>query len=163
LIDIADLSLVWVSADFYESELSMLKIGQSVTVTTSSYPNERFEGQVAVINPFLDQTKRTAKVRIDIPNPDLKLRPGMYANVELGMDMGEGLVVPSSAVIPTGSREIAFVDKGGGKLEPRIVQLGEQIGDHYEVKGGLAEGERIVACAERFRTAGLSESLGTRA
>jgi Cu(I)/Ag(I) efflux system membrane fusion protein len=147
LIDIADLSVVWVSAEFYESELSMLKTGQSVTVTTSSYPNERFEGQIAVINPFLEQAKRTAKVRIDIPNPDFKLRPGMYANVELGMDMGEGLTVPASAVMPTGSREIAFVDKGGGKLEPRVVELGEQIGDHYEVKSGLAEGERVVASA----------------
>ena len=147
LIDIADLSVVWVSAEFYESELSMLKTGQSVTVTTSSYPNERFEGQIAVINPFLEQAKRTAKVRIDIPNPNFKLRPGMYANVELGMDMGEGLTVPASAVMPTGSREIAFVDKGGGKLEPRVVQLGEQIGDHYEVKSGLAEGERVIASA----------------
>jgi Cu(I)/Ag(I) efflux system membrane fusion protein len=147
LIDIADLSVVWVSAEFYESELSMLKTGQSVTVTTSSYPNEHFEGEIAVINPFLEQAKRTAKVRIDIPNPDFKLRPGMYANVELGMDMGEGLTVPASAVMPTGSREIAFVDKGGGKLEPRVVELGEQIGDHYEVKSGLAEGERVVASA----------------
>jgi len=147
LIDIADLSVVWVSAEFYESELSMLKTGQSVKVTTSSYPNERFEGQIAVINPFLEQVKRTAKVRIDIPNPDFKLRTGMYVNVELGMDMGQGLTVPASAVMPTGSREIAFVDKGGGKLEPRVVELGEQIGDHYEVKSGLAEGERVVASA----------------
>jgi Cu(I)/Ag(I) efflux system membrane fusion protein len=147
LIDIADLSVVWVSAEFYESELAMLQTGQPVTVTASSYPNEHFEGHVAVINPFLEQAKRTAKVRIDIPNPDFKLRPGMYANVELGMDMSEGLTVPASAVLPTGSREIAFVDKGGGKLEPRIVHLGEQIGDHYEVKSGLAEGERVVASA----------------
>jgi Cu(I)/Ag(I) efflux system membrane fusion protein len=147
LIDIADLSVVWVSAEFYESELSMLQTGQSVTVTASSYPNDHFEGQIAVINPFLEQAKRTAKVRIDISNPDFKLRPGMYANVELGMDMGEGLTVPASAVMPTGSREIAFVDKGGGKLEPRVVELGEQIGDHYEVKSGLAEGERVVASA----------------
>ena len=147
LINIADLSVVWVSAEFYESELSMLKTGQWVTVATSSYPNERFEGQVAVITPFLEEAKRTAKVRIDIPNPDFKLRPGMYTNIELGMDMGEGLVVPASAVMPTGTREIAFVDKGGGKLEPRVVQLGEQIGDHYEVKSGLAEGERVIASA----------------
>src|SRR5438270_4647324 len=147
LIDIADLSVVWVWAEFYESELSMLQTGQSVTVTASSYPNDHFEGQVAVINPFLEPAKRTAKVRIDIPNPDFKLRPGMYSNVELGMDMGEGLTVPASAVMPTGSREIAFVDKGGGKLEPRVVELGEQIGDHYEVKSGLAEGERVIASA----------------
>src|SRR5437588_13133713 len=102
----------------------MLQTGQSVTVTSSSYPNDKFEGEVAVISPFLDQTKRTAKVRIDIPNPDVKLQPGMYANAELGMDMGEGLVVPASAVMPTGSREIAFVDQGGSKLEARDGQLG---------------------------------------
>lgn len=147
LIDIADLSVVWVWAEFYESELSMLQTDQQVTVTTSAFVNDHFDGRVAVINPFLDQPKRTAKVRIDIPNPDFKLRPGMYANVELGMDMGEGLTVPASAVMPTGSREITFVDKGGGKLEPRIVELGEQIGDHYEVKSGLSEGERVVASA----------------
>ena len=147
LIDIADLSVVWVWAEFYESELSMLQTGQAVTVTTNAYPNHRFEGKVAIINPSLDQVKRTAKVRVDIPNSDFELRPGMYANVELGMDMGEGLVVPASAVMPTGSREIAFVDKGGGRLEPRVVELGEQIGDHYEVTSGLAEGERVIASA----------------
>jgi RND family efflux transporter MFP subunit len=147
LIDIADLSVVWIWAEFYESELSMLQTGQEVTATTSAFPNEQFQGRVSVINPFLEQAKRTTKVRIDIANSDFKLRPGMYADVELGMDMGEGLVVPASAVMPTGSREIAFVDKGGGKLEPRIVELGEQIGDHYEVKSGLAEGERVVASA----------------
>ena len=147
LIDIADLSVVWVWAEFYESELSMLQTGQQVTVTANAYPNDRFEGKIAVINPSLESAKRTTKVRIDISNPDFKLRPGMYANVELGMDMGEGLTVPASAVMPTGSREIAFVDKGGGKLEPRVVQLGGQIGDHYEVKSGLAEGERVVASA----------------
>ena len=147
LIDIADLSVVWIWAEFYESELSMLQTGQQVTVTSNAFPNDRFEGRVAVINPFLEEAKRTAKVRIDIPNPDFKLRPGMYANVELGMDMGEGLTVPASAVMPTGSREIAFVDKGGGKLEPRVVVLGEQIGDQYEVKNGLAAGDRVIASA----------------
>jgi Cu(I)/Ag(I) efflux system membrane fusion protein len=147
LVAIADLSLVWIWADFYESELSMLQTGQEVTVKPNAFPNDQFKGLVAVINPFLEQAKRTARVRVDIPNPDFKLQPGMYANVELGMDMGEGLTVPASAVMPTGSRQIAFVDKGGGKLEPRIVELGEQIGDHYEVKSGLAEGERVVASA----------------
>src|SRR5438477_8211646 len=147
LIDIADLSVVWVLAEFYESELSMLKTGQAVTVTSSSYPNEKFEGQVSVINPFLDQTKRTAKVRIDIPNPDFKLQPGMYVNADLGMDMGEALTIPVSAVMPTGTRSVVFVDKGKGKLEPRIVQLGTKYADIYEVKSGLAEGERVIASA----------------
>ena len=143
----------------------MLQTGQAVTVTTNAYPNHHFNGRVAIINPFLDQVKRTAKVRIDVPNSDFELRPGMYANVELGMDMGEGLVVPASAVMPTGSREIAFVDKGGGRLEPRVVELGEQIGDHYEVKSGLAEGEardRECELSHRRRIEGARRACGFR-
>lgn len=147
LVDIADLSLVWVWAEFYENEVSMLKQGQTIQVTSNSYPGEKFDGQIAVINPFVDPAKRTARVRIDIPNPDYKLRPGMYSNAELAMDMGEGLTVPSGAVMPTGTRSVVFVDKGGGKLEPRVIQLGQQYGDRVEVKAGLVEGERVVASA----------------
>ena len=147
LVDVADLSGVWVWADFYENELAMLKPGQKVVVTTKSFPGEKFEGEIALVNPFLDVMKRTSKVRIDIPNPDFKLRPGMYANVELGMDMGEGLTVPVSAIMPTGERNIVFVDKGEGKLEPRSVKIGGKFGEFYEVKSGLAEGERVVASA----------------
>jgi Cu(I)/Ag(I) efflux system membrane fusion protein len=147
LVDVADLSLVWVWAEFYENEVSMLKQGQTVQVTSNSYPGEKFDGQIALINPFVDPAKRTARVRIDIPNPDYKLRPGMYSNAELAMDMGEGLTVPSGAVMPTGTRSVVFVDKGEGKLEPRAVQLGQQYGDRVEVKDGLVEGERVVASA----------------
>ena len=91
--------------------------------------------------------KRTAKVRIDIPNPEFKLRPGMYVNAELAMDMGEALTVPVSAIMPTGDRNIVFVDKGEGKLEPRIVRLGSKYGDIYEVQSGLQESERVIASA----------------
>jgi len=147
LVEVADLSVVWVWAEFYENELSMLQAGQEFTITTASYPGEKFQGMISVINPFLDPAKRTARVRIDIPNPDFKLRPAMYVNAELGMQMGEGLTIPASAVMPTGSRNIVFVDKGGGKLEPRIVQLGAKYGDSYEVQSGLQENERVVASA----------------
>src|SRR5437773_10612010 len=147
LVEVADLSLVWVWAEFYETQLSMLQVGQQIGITTKSYPGEKFEGTISVINPFLDEAKRTARVRIDIPNPDFKLRPGMYVNAELGMDMGEALTVPVSAVMPTGTRNVVFVDKGGGKLEPRIVELGSKYADIYEVKSGLQENERVVASA----------------
>jgi Cu(I)/Ag(I) efflux system membrane fusion protein len=147
LVEVADLSVVWVWAEFYENELSMLQAGQEFAITTASYPGEKFQGTISVINPFLDPTKRTARVRIDIPNPDFKLRPAMYVNAELGMQMGEGLTIPASAVMPTGSRNIVFVDKGGGKLEPRVVQLGSKYGDSYEVQSGLHENERVVASA----------------
>ena len=147
LVEVADLGVVWVWAEFYENELSMLSIGQRFTITTKSYPGEKFEGTVSVINPFLDEAKRTAKVRIDIPNADFKLRPGMYMNAELEMDMGEALTVPVSAVMPTGTRNVVFVDKGEGRIEPRIVQLGTKYGDIYEVQSGLQENERVVASA----------------
>jgi len=147
LVEVADLSVVWVWAEFYENELSMLQVGQEFAITTASYPGEKFQGTISVINPFLDPAKRTARVRIDIPNPDFKLRPAMYVNAELGMQMGEGLTIPVTAVMPTGSRNIVFVDKGGGKLEPRIVQLGPKYGDSYEVQSGLQENDRIVVSA----------------
>jgi membrane fusion protein, copper/silver efflux system len=147
LVEVADLSVVWVWAEFYENELPMLQVGQKIDITTKSYPGEKFEGTISLINPFLDEAKRTAKVRIDIPNPDFMLRPGMYVNVELAMDMGEGLTIPVSAVMPTGTRNVAFVNKGEGKLEPRIVQLGSKYGDSYEVQSGLREGEQVIASA----------------
>ncbi len=147
LVEVADLSVVWVWAEFYENELSMLKVGQKFTITAKSYPGEKFEGTLSVINPFLDEMKRTAKVRIDIPNPDFKLQPGMYVNAELEMDMGEALTIPVSAVMPTGTRSVVFVDKGQGKLEPRVIQLGTKYADIYEVKSGLRENERVVASA----------------
>src|SRR5713101_3942048 len=147
LVEVADLSVVWMWAEFYENELSMLQVGQKLAITAKSYPGQNFDGTISLINPFLDETKRTAKVRIDIPNADFKLRPGMYVNAELAMDMGEGLTIPVSAVMPTGTRNVVFVDKGGGKLEPRIVQLGTKYGDIYEVQSGLQEGERVVSSA----------------
>jgi membrane fusion protein, copper/silver efflux system len=147
LVEVADLSVIWVWAEFYESELSMLSAGQKVAITTKSYPGQKFEGTISVINPFLDEVKRTAKVRIDIPNPDFKLRPGMYVNAELAMNMGEALTVPVSAVMPTGARNLVFVDKGEGKIEPRVVQLGYKYADIYEVQSGLQENERVIASA----------------
>src|SRR6184192_4289425 len=147
LVEVADLSVVWVWAEFYENELPMLKVDQKIDITAKSYPGEKFEGTISLINPFLEEAKRTAKVRIDIPNPDFKLRPGMYVNTELGMDMGEGLTIPVNAVMPTGTRSVVFINRGEGKLEPRIVQIGGKYGDVYAVNSGLKEGERVVASA----------------
>jgi Cu(I)/Ag(I) efflux system membrane fusion protein len=147
LVDIADLSTVWIWADFYESELGALRVGQNVSITNASWPGETFSGAVAVVNPFVDPTKRTSKARIDINNPDFALRPGMFANVALSVAGAEQLTIPVSAIMPTGGRNIAFVDKGKGKLEPREVKLGSQFGQSYAVESGLSEGERVVASA----------------
>ena len=147
LVDVADLSVVWVWAQFYQDELPMLKKGLAITLTTASYPGEKFEGKISLIDPFINDATRTGRVRIDVENPDFKLRPDMYVDAALTMDMGVGLAVPVDAVLPTGKHHIAFLDKGQGKLEPRFVELGRQYGENYEVKSGLKEGERVVTSA----------------
>lgn len=147
LVDVADLSVVWVWGEFYQEELPMLRVGQEVTVTSDSYPGEKFKGQLSLVDPFINDVKRTGRVRLDIQNPELKLKPDMYVDVSLEMEMGESLVVPVSAIMPTGKRNIAFVDKGEGKLEPRFLELGGKYGNVYAVKSGLKEGERVVASA----------------
>ena len=147
LVDVADLSVVWVWAEFYQEELPLLKTNLPVTVTTSAYPDEKFAGKVAVIDPFLNESKRTFRARLDIDNPGLKLRPDLYVDVELAIDMGEGVTVPFHAVLPTGKRNIVFVDKGEGRLEPRFIELGRKFGEDYQVKEGLKEGERVVTSA----------------
>jgi Cu(I)/Ag(I) efflux system membrane fusion protein len=147
LIDVADLSVVWVWGQFYENEIGLLKKDLPVVITATAYPGESFKGKISLIDPFLNDASRTARVRIDVENGDLRLRPDMYVNVELNLDCGEGLAVPVSAVLPTGQRNIAFVDKGDGKLEPRFVELGRKYRDIYELKSGLKEGERVVNSA----------------
>ena len=147
LVDIADLSVVWVWADFYQDELPLLKKDQPITITSQSYPDQKFPGKIQVIDPFLNDAKRTGRVRLEILNPDLKLRPDMYVDVELKLDLGKGLAVPVSAVLPTGAHNIVFVDKDAGKLEPRFIELGRKFGDFYAVKLGLSEGERVVSSA----------------
>src|SRR5207245_4936775 len=134
LVDIADLSVVWIWAQFYQDELTMLKKGLPVSITTSSYPGEKLNGKISVVDPFINDAMRTGRVRIDVENPDLKLRPDMYVDVELTMDMGEGVAVPEAAVLPTGKHNIVVVDKGGGKLGPGFIALGREYGDVYGVK-----------------------------
>jgi membrane fusion protein, copper/silver efflux system len=155
LMTLVDLSAVWLWAEFYENELPLLSTGQKIKITVPAFGDEEFGGEIAVNEPFLDSMKRTVRVRIDIANPQGKLRPGMFVNAWLDVRAGEGLTIPVSAVMPTGRRSIVFVDKGEGRLEPRAIDLGRkfaQLGalydsEYYEVRGGLKEGERVVASA----------------
>jgi Cu(I)/Ag(I) efflux system membrane fusion protein len=147
LVDLVDLSSVWVWAEFYENELPLLRAGLPVTITSSALPGLRIEGKIAVVDPFLNAAERTGRVRIDVDNPGLRLRPDAYVDVALALDEGEGLTVPVDAVLPTGEHNIVFVDKGSGRLEPRFVQLGGKFGDDYRVTGGLRAGERVVSSA----------------
>jgi RND family efflux transporter MFP subunit len=155
LVSVLDLSNLWVWAEFYENEVGLLKQGQRIDVSLPAFPNQTFQGQIAVINPVIDAAKRTARVRIDIPNPRGQLRPGMYANVEVKIDDGEGLTIPVQAALPTGERMLVFLDRGQGKLLPRYVKVGrsfttfegQEQASYYQVLNGVQEGDRIVASA----------------
>lgn len=118
-----------------------------MTISLPSNPAEKFKGKIALVDPFINAATRTVRVRIDVENPDSKLRPEMYVDVELPLDLGTGLAVPVGAILPTGLRNIAFVDKGEGRLEPRFVELGGKFGGVYEVKSGLKADERVVTSA----------------
>jgi Cu(I)/Ag(I) efflux system membrane fusion protein len=147
LVDVVDLSVVWVWAEFYQDELPMLKKGLPVAVSSSSYPGEKFDGKISVIDPFMNETTRTGRVRIDVKNDDFKFRPNMYVDAEVTMDMGESIAVPVNAVLPTGQHNLVFVSKGHGRLEPRYIEIGRKYGDFYEAKSGLKEGEQVVTSA----------------
>jgi len=144
---IADYTTAWVNADIYENDISLVKKGQEAIITVESLPNEIFSGKVTFIWPHLMTKTRTTKARLEFPNPDLKLLPGMYADVELMIPLGEMLTVSKSAVLRTGKQDIVFVDKGEGNLEMRRVELGYEAGDSYEVRRGLKEGEKVVTRA----------------
>jgi membrane fusion protein, copper/silver efflux system len=144
LFQIADLSTVWVDAEVYEYELQDVAVGQRATVRLSSRPGEPLEGRVVAIYPYLSEVTRTNRVRLAFPNPDGTLKPGMYAQVSLEADLGEQRVVDEAAVLFTGTRDIVFVDRGEGRLEPREVELGPRTDGGVVVRDGLGEGERVV-------------------
>lgn len=144
LYTISDLSVVWVLADVYEYEIPLIRMGQQGTMTLSSFPGQKFVGKVTYMYPQLDPMTRTLKVRLEFPNPEYRLRPDMFANVEFTADFGQQLAVPQEAVLDSGAERTVFVDRGDGYLEPRKVELGEKVDGWYIVQKGLAAGERVV-------------------
>lgn len=144
LFRIAPLDWVWVEAGVYENQMELVHPGQSVRISLPYMADRRLEGRISYVYPTLDGETRTARVRIELPNPDLALRPDMYANVEFSADLGERTLVSASAVLYAGPRRIVFVDMGDGRLRPREVRIGVGNGDVYEVLEGLEPGEQIV-------------------
>ena len=147
LFDIADLSRVWVLADVYEADLSYVRLGISATVATPAVPGNTFRGTVTFISPTVEPQTRTTKVRIELANPRGQLKPDMFTDVNLNVDLGSALIVPDSAIIDAGSRRLAFVDLGEGRYEPREVSLGMRADAGFVVVAGLKEGERVVVAA----------------
>ena len=147
LFTVADLSSVWVQAQVFQNDLARIKIGDPATLTVSTFPGRTFRGRVDFIYPQIDTDTRTAKVRIVSSNSDQQLKPGMFVNVALKVPMGSQLVIPASGVLQSGSRQIAFVERSDGYLEPRDVELGTRVGDDFIVTKGLKAGEQIVTSA----------------
>jgi len=147
LYTVADLSTVWVQAQVFQDDLGRIKVGDPATMTVNTFPGRSFSGRVDFIYPQVDMDTRTAKVRVIFSNPDLQLKPGMFVNVTLKVPMGHQLVIPATGVLQSGSREVAFVERSDGYIEPREVQLGSRVGDNFIVLKGLKAGEQIVTSA----------------
>jgi Cu(I)/Ag(I) efflux system membrane fusion protein len=162
LFKLADLSMIWLYADIYEYELPFIRLGQQASVQVTYIPGEVFTGKIIYIYPSLNPETRTAKVRLELPTSHGKFKPEMYANVEIKVRLGQRLTVPEGAIIDTGVRQMAIIDKGDGYFEPREVKIGGKVDDDYEVIKGLKAGDRVVTSANFLidSESKLKEALG---
>ena len=147
LFEIADLSKVWVLADVYERDIGRVSLGQAASVRVEAYPEQPFVGKVGFIFPAVDPNTRTLRVRIELANKDLKLRPGMYGNVTLEVGKAEGVVVPVEALVDTGEYQYVFLAKEGGRFEPRRVRAGARTQGKIQIVEGVQEGDLVVTTA----------------
>jgi Cu(I)/Ag(I) efflux system membrane fusion protein len=148
LFRIADHQVVWVLADVAERDLAVIGIGQKVSVRPRAYPDRAFTGEIALIYPHMNAQTRTARIRVELPNPDGLLRPDMYADIEVATGhQGPVLTVSASAVIDSGQRQVVLLDKGDGRFEPRPVKLGRRGDGRVEITEGLSDSDRVVVSA----------------
>ncbi len=147
IFDIADLSTVWIIADIYEEDLPLIRDGQTASIGLSYFPGREFTSRIDYVYPALSGETRTAKVRFTINNPGGRLKPQMYTNVEIKVNLGNRLAVPKDAVIDTGTRKVVYVDRGEGSFEPREVMTGISADDMVEITGGLRAGEKVASAA----------------
>ncbi len=148
LYQVADLSQVWVIADVFEQDLGLVKTGAKAQVKINAYPDKVFAGKVTYVYPTLKAETRTVPVRVELANPGLLFKPGMFAQVELQVAAkGQVVTVPVSAVIDSGTRQIVLLEKGAGRFEPREVKLGARSDTYVEVLDGVKDGELVVVAA----------------
>ncbi|HEX4021939.1 MAG TPA: efflux RND transporter periplasmic adaptor subunit [Acidobacteriaceae bacterium] len=147
LYTVADLSRVWVYAQVFQDDVGRIRPGDMAQVTVDSYPGRTFYGRIEEILPQVDMATRTVRVRIEIANPGLKLKPGMFVNVDVKASLGRQLVVPASAVFQTGTRQLVFLNHGNGSLEPKEITVGPRVGDDFIVLKGLEAHQSIVTSA----------------
>jgi len=147
LFTITDLSKVWIYAAVFQDEIGKVRPGDPATVTVDAYPGTNFDGRVDFIQPQIDPMTRTARVRCEFNNRKGQLLPGMFAHVALDLPMGEQTVIPDTAVLRTGTHNVAFIDRGDGYLTPAGIELGQHVGNEFIVLKGLAPGQQIVNSA----------------
>ncbi len=147
LFDLADLSTVWILSDIYEYELASIRVGDTARLTLSYFPGKEFSSRIDYVYPTLSGETRTAKVRFAIANPQGRLKPQMFTNVEVKVGLGKRLAIPDDAVIDTGTRQIVYVDRGEGNFEPKEVLLGLRAEGFREVLKGLKAGEKVAESA----------------
>jgi Cu(I)/Ag(I) efflux system membrane fusion protein len=147
LYRIAPLDPVWVEAEVYEEDIPLVTPGMRARIDVPALSGRRFEGRVAWLYPSVSESTRTARVRVELANPDLALRPDMFATVHLEAEASEHLVVPLSAVLHAGERSFVFLDLGGGRLRPQPVEVGMRVGEEVEILAGIEEGQAVVASA----------------
>ncbi|MDP2658210.1 MAG: efflux RND transporter periplasmic adaptor subunit [Candidatus Deferrimicrobium sp.] len=147
LLTVTDLSRVWIEADLYEYEAQSVRVGQTAVLDTVADQGATRKGRVAFIYPTFSPETRTLKVRFEFPNPGLRLKPQMYANVALDLHSVTGVVIPDSALIETGVRVIAFVDSGTGSFEPREVKVGVRGNGKVQILSGVKAGEKVAVGA----------------
>jgi membrane fusion protein, heavy metal efflux system len=142
---VADLSRVWVQAEVYEKDLGRIRIGQSAYITVDTYPNQPFEGKVAYISDVLDPQTRTARVRCEVANHDLRLKTDMFANIELPTKFSkQALAVPASALQEVEGKQVVFIRRSATQFEKRGVEKGVTVNNQTEIVGGLKAGELVV-------------------
>jgi membrane fusion protein, copper/silver efflux system len=146
LYAIMDLSHVWIMADVFEADAPQVRLGQSATILQPG-TSRTLSARVAYLQPQIDPVTRTMKVRLDLANPGLRLKPDMFVDVEMQIGGGRRLTVPAEAVLDSGTTKTVFLDRGNGFFEPRQVETGQRIGDRLEIVKGLQPGERIVTAA----------------
>ncbi|HXQ20473.1 MAG TPA: efflux RND transporter periplasmic adaptor subunit [Candidatus Acidoferrales bacterium] len=147
LYTVTDLSRVWVMIDVYEYEMPFVRAGTPVNLTLRSQPGQTMTGTVAYVDPYLDNQSRTNKVRVEVDNADLRLKPQMYASAEIHAVLDDRLAVPKDAVLDSGTKQVVFVAAGDGYFQPRDVRLGQRAEDYVEVLDGVKEGEQVVVAA----------------
>jgi Cu(I)/Ag(I) efflux system membrane fusion protein len=131
-------------ADVYEGDIDKIRIGQSAVIGMPSDQGRSFAARVDYIQPQLDAMTRTLKIRLEAPNPNQRLKPEMFVDVDFHIGATSRLTVPAEAVLDAGIRKTVFVDRGDGYLEPRAVEIGDHFGDRIEIRSGLRANERIV-------------------